>query len=159
MADHGGYRQPSKPAPVSGPGAHSRRTDGGPGHHSQVLSTAPDQPYGEQKAQLDAQRAAPMGGATPMPAAAAAGGGGQAAPTGVPFQGGDFAGPSQRPDEAVTHGVPIGPGAGTEALSLPQQQGAGMPNGAMTATLRNLSATDTTGVLAQLYSRAAELGV
>ena len=25
---HGGYRQPSSPAPVSGPGALSKRTDG-----------------------------------------------------------------------------------------------------------------------------------
>lgn len=158
MAEHGGYRAPANPAPVSGPGAHSRRTDGGPGHPSQVLSTAPDQPYGEQKAQLDAQRAAPMGGAQPMPDAAAVPGG-QAGPGGAPFQPGDLTGPSQMPDQHVTHGVDIGPGAGTEALSMPQQGGAQAPSGAMTTTLRNLSATDTTGVLAELYSRAAELGV
>ena len=30
MAQQGGYRQPSNPAPVSGPGALSKRTDGGP---------------------------------------------------------------------------------------------------------------------------------
>ena len=54
---HGGYRRPTNPAPVSGPGALSRRTDG-----MQPRATLPDAKYGEQQAFQQAQGAAPMSG-------------------------------------------------------------------------------------------------
>src|SRR2546428_10516428 len=111
---HGGYRQPEHPAPVSGPGALSKRTDGGPGHHSQVMSTAPDQAYGEQTDQMNQQRVAGMAAATPLPPAAQAAQGAPGADAGAPaYEGGRFNAPSGRPDEPVTHGVDIGPGAGS----------------------------------------------
>lgn len=149
MADHGGYRKPSKPAAVSGPGKYARRTDGGP---AQVLSAAPDQAYGDKKAQLDAQRIAPMAGTAPMP---------DAAP--VPHPMGAFSGPainapSARPDTPITHGVDIGPGAGSEALTLPAAPTSTPGTGQMTALLSRLSATDTTGPLAQLMQAAQARG-
>jgi hypothetical protein len=154
VAEHGGYRKPANPAPVSGPGAHSKRTDGGVSH--QALSAVPDQGYGEQKAQLDAQRQAPMAGAAPMPQAAPVpqGGGGAGASMASDF---DFAGPSQRPDEPITHGVDIGPGAGPEALTF--QPTTGQPDGYLTNLLGSLSPTDRTGTLAQLYQIAKQRGV
>lgn len=92
---HGGYRRPSNPAPVSGPGALSRRTDGGPGS-GQPVRDLPDAKYGENKAFREAQGAAPMGG-------------------GLPDLSGitPFGAPSERPDEAVMSGMPTGPGGGS----------------------------------------------
>lgn len=153
MAEHGGYRAPAKPASVSGPGKYSKRTDGGP---AQVLSAAPDQDYGQQKTQLDAQRLAPMGAAAPMPPSAspASPDAGQQMPA---YQGGAFNAPSSRPGEPITTGVDIGPGAGSNVLNVqPVQPGKG--TGAMTALLQKFAATDTTGILGQLLSAAQQRG-
>ena len=98
----GGYQKPSRPAPVSGPGALSRRTDGGgPGQGQQRLANAA---YGEQKAFGEIQAGAPMAKAErpPMP---------QVTPIGAP---------TERPDEPVTAGAPVGPGPGMEALGISQ---------------------------------------
>jgi hypothetical protein len=153
MADgHGGARTPAKPAPVSGPGKYAKRTDGGP---AQVMSAAPDQAYGAQTAQLNQQRVAPMGGSAPMPQAAAAPSGGGAAPQMPAYHGLPFNRPSERPGEPTTHGVDIGPGGGSDVLNLPQPPSPAVGTGRMTALLQNLSATDTTGILAQLYQSAA----
>lgn len=157
MADgHGGMRTPAKPAPVSGPGKYARRTDGGP---AQVLSAAPDQDYGQMKAQLDAQRVAPMAGTAPMPPAAPTGTPDQgAAPSAPAYQGGAFNAPSSRPNEPVTAGVDIGPGPGSSALNFqPVQQGQG--TGAMTSLLQQFAATDPSGVLGQLLTAAQNRGV
>lgn len=157
---HGGHRTPAKPASVSGPGALSRRTDGGPGHPSQKLSAAPDQGYGEMTDQMNQQRIAPMAGKQPLPpAAAVAGGQGGGAPAQAPaYQGGDFAGPTARPHEPITNGVDIGAGAGPEALALPTPPTAA-PTGYLTNLLQQMSATDTTGTLATLYQIAQQRGV
>lgn len=145
---HGGARTPAKPAPVSGPGKYARRTDGHPG---QVLSAAPDQDYGDQKAQLDAQRLAPMGAASPMPAAAQASAPQQQAPQMPAFSGAGLSDPSQRPGEPITTGVDIGAGAGADVMNLPNPaQGTGQ----MTALLQRYAATDTTGILGQLMQKA-----
>lgn len=103
----GGYRRPSQPAPVSGPGKLSRRTDGGP---MQGPKVAPGGKYGERKAAMEQQSAAPMAGSQApnkisMPAPRPAMG-----PI-VPLTA-----PTQRPDEPITAGSPFGPGAGPEAL-------------------------------------------
>lgn len=101
MAGKGGYQKPNNPAPVSGPGALSQRTDGGPGDR-QAMRELPDAAYGEQKANLEIQGGAPMA-AAPAP---------QAIPLGAP---------SQRPDEPVTAGNPLGPGVGPEAAGIDQR--------------------------------------
>lgn len=149
MAERGGYRKPAHPAGVSGPGKYARRTDGGP---QQVLSTAPDQPYGEAKQQMDAQRLSPMGAADPLPHAASVPAGGDAPPPTMPtFSGVGLGDPSQRPGEPITHGVDIGPGAGSEILNLPNPaQGTGQ----MTALLQRYAVSDSSGIVAQLLAKA-----
>lgn len=154
---HGGSRPPAKPAPVSGPGKYSKRTDGGP---AQVMSAAPDQEYGAMKTQLDAQRAAPMAGTAPLPPPASpdGGGGGAQAPAMPAYQGGALDAPSERPNEPVTAGVDIGPGAGASALSFQQAPRPGAGSGQMTAMLQKFSSTDTTGILGQLMTAARDRG-
>jgi hypothetical protein len=96
----GGYQKPSRPAPVSGPGALSRRTDGGgAGQPQQRLANAA---YGEQKAFGEIQSGAPMAQAErqPMP---------QVTP---------LSAPTSRPEEPVTAGAPMGPGPGPEAIGV-----------------------------------------
>ena len=154
---HGGYRAPSKPNAVSGPGKYSRRTDGGA---AQVLSAVPDQPYGEVKQQLDAQRIAPMAGVAPTPTPSVSASQGQQPEMAPQYSGPGFGDPSSRPDEPVTAGADVGPGAGSEALSF--QPGAATPSqgtGQMTALLQTLSSTDTTGVLGKLLLAAQSHGV
>lgn len=93
MAEHGGYRAPANPAPVSGPGALSARTDGVPA--GQVTGL----PYGENGPLNQMAGSAPM--APPRPQV-------------VPLDA-----PSQNPMEPVTSGVPIGPGPGPSAMQMP----------------------------------------
>jgi len=93
----GGYRAPSKPAPVSGPGALSQRTDG-PG---QPTRSMPNAAYGEQAEFADMQGGARMSDSgRQMP---------QITPLGAP---------TMRPDEPVTAGSPSGPGVGPEAIGV-----------------------------------------
>ena len=66
---HGGYREPSKPAPASGPGRYAKRTDGGP---VQKLRKMTGGSYGEGQEMADIQRGAAMGGTRPASAAAQA---------------------------------------------------------------------------------------
>lgn len=100
----GGKRTPRNPAPVSGPGQLSQRTDGGP---QQTLANMTGMPYGENAEFNTMQAAAPMSAAgqttarAPRPRAGRGGSG----PTPL------FA-PTERPDEPVTAGAPFGPGEG-----------------------------------------------
>ena len=59
MAGKGGYQAPTNPAPVSGPGALSQRTDGGPAD-SQAAQYVSGLPYGEGQAFMAQQQAAPL---------------------------------------------------------------------------------------------------
>lgn len=94
MADgHGGYRRPEHPAPASGPGALSRRTDG-----TQPQMIAPGNGYGERKAMQEIQGGADMQGATPP-----------VIPMGAP---------TMNPGEPVTAGAAAGPGIGPEAAGI-----------------------------------------
>ena len=92
----GGYRSPKNPAPVSGPGAMSKRTDG---IKSQSPMDMPDAAYGEQKEMRGIQGAAPMAAAsmpkiTPLDA------------------------PTERPGEPVTAGMDRGPGPGRASIGM-----------------------------------------
>lgn len=84
------------------------------------ITAVPGQPYGVAKAQMDAQRVAPMASA-PLPVAPQAS---PAAPsTPPPLSGpppgslGDLFGATNRPDEHFMTGVNAGPGPGSEALA------------------------------------------
>ena len=71
--------------------AYTNRTD-----LKQPVTAPTGQAYGERKAQVDAQRAIPLPQAPPV------------VPLGAP---------TQRPQEPLTAGLPVGPGPGPEALA------------------------------------------
>lgn len=102
----GGYREPSNPAPVSGPGALSQRTDGQPIRDPGGLA------YGENQELRSTQAAAPMAGSNP---AIQQGPGAQGIP--LSKMSPDLFAQSDYPDEPITAGAGFGAGAGPEALS------------------------------------------
>src|SRR5690349_20735727 len=104
MAGRGGYQAPRNPAPVSGPGKLSKRTDGGPG---QKIMTPTGLPYGEAGALEAQQKSAPLAQSPSVPAADVGSGG----PDIV-----GFGEPSQYPNQPVTSGAAMGAGPGPEAL-------------------------------------------
>ena len=113
MSDgHGGYRRPTNPAPVSGPGRLSRRTDG---RQPQMVASGGD--YGDRKEMQALQGSAPMSGDI--------GSGGMAADAGAPAPGPDLSqivpmgADSQRPMEDIFAGVSGGPGAGPSVAGMP----------------------------------------
>jgi hypothetical protein len=98
----GGYRKPANPAAVSGPGSLSRRTDGGPIQGAKEIPGGGK--YGERKALADMQSGAPMQG-NPVPNVPAPS---VAAEPRQPLT--NLFAPTERPDEPVTAGAPVGPG-------------------------------------------------
>ena len=112
MAGKGGYQRPSSPAPVSGPGSMSQRTDGGP---SQPIRDMTGGDYGDATEMRDIQGSAPMAASgTPQTQ------GQQAASQPMVAPPGDLFRASERPDEPITEGSPFGEGSGPESLSLPR---------------------------------------
>jgi hypothetical protein len=104
VENRGGYQQPSNPAPVSGPGELSQRTDGGAIEGmTQPVKEYTGLPYGENKSVNDSQGASSMAG--------------------DPFKSPllDLMAPTQRPNEPITAGLVGGPGGGPELMR-------GMPN-------------------------------
>jgi hypothetical protein len=105
-------------------------------------------PYGEGQQYRTQQRSAPMAAAV-QPA--------DVAPAAVP-QGPPIVGPgsaSQRPNEPVTAGAPLGPGpAGLVAV----QPGAPAASGQISRALRQIAASDPTGTLAALAIEAERRG-
>jgi len=88
------------------------------------IQTVPGQGYGVAAQQQAAQRAIPVS-SQPIASAPTAPKPASSVPTRqVPQQ--DLSvslfHPTERPNEPITHGVDIGPGAGSEALNLPAQQ-------------------------------------
>lgn len=80
-------------------------------------------PYGDRQKLVAAQRAVPMGPA-PTPGLSA-----QPVPAPGPVPGANpLIAPTQRPNEPITHGLPIGPGAGPEALTGVGQAGFAQQN-------------------------------
>jgi hypothetical protein len=102
----GGYRAPTNPAAVSGPGQFARRTDGQP------VMDMPDAAYGENAAFREIQSGAQVAGAQGIPSSSG-GGGATSTPLGL-------GAPSTMLDVPVTAGAAAGAGPGPEALGLPQ---------------------------------------
>lgn len=97
MATQGGYRKPGKPAPVSGPGALSRRTDG---------RVAEGFAYGMNK-QINEQAAgAPMAKAPTFNAGSARMGEVRSLAPVTPITA-----ETMDVNDPITNGVPVGPGA------------------------------------------------
>lgn len=137
MAQQGGYRKPENPAPASGPGALSRRTDGGPAQGAKYMS---GMPYGENT--MDQQTAAPMAGKPSVPSM-------QSMPMEMPTP---LMAPSTRPNEPITSGIDIGDGPGSEILNLPNSE----PT--LASTIRKIAQFDPTGEAEMLYAIISEYG-
>lgn len=149
----GGYQKPAHPAPVSGPGQLSQRTDGGP---AQAIQRLPDAKYGENRDFVAQQQGAPLAKTPELPPAP------QQAPAAPaqpppdqaplpPVTG--FAAPSDRPNEPVTAGSPLGPGPGPSGSSQTPQQGQ------LSAALAPYFAADDTGFIRLLAEDLASRGL
>ena len=133
----GGYRKPNQPAAVSGPGKLSQRTDGSPDRGLPANGQ-----YGYRKQTREEMSAAPMAQNF------------QPAPTpqvNVPLAG--LFDPTQRPEEPVTSGSPMGPGAGPEALNLPQRSFNPVE------TLSRLAQTDPSGQIEAILQDLSSRGI
>ena len=99
MAGKGGYQAPQRPAAVSGPGAGSARTDGGPGNARQPIRVPTGGAYGEAKALTEQQQGAPMAAGGPSGSGGAPSAGGSVeAPAGI-------FGPTQMPGQSPLAGA------------------------------------------------------
>ncbi len=134
MAQRGGYRAPSNPAAVSGPGALSKRTDGGP---TQAATYIPGMPYGQGQETYNNQVSAPMVG-NPFPQ--------QEMPT-------ELFAPTMRPNEPVTSGIDMGAGIGSEAMGR-------IPNAEPTvlSIIRDVAQYDASGDSELLYRALLDSG-
>jgi len=128
---HGGYRRPRDPAPVSGPGQLSRRTDGGP---AQRVVDLPNAGYGENQAFTQVEQGAPMAASAPP------------RPAPVPLTA-----PTQRPWEPVTSGNPLGPGPGPGPAQNYNQR-------SIAEILSQLAESDPTGQVADIAALARRSG-
>jgi hypothetical protein len=126
-------------AGASGPGKYSKRTDMsfgstsyGEGGETAALNTAA--PKSKTRGVADNVGGRPANPLTPV----------------TPL----FA-PSQRPEEPITTGIPLGDGAGAEALMMQQ----GMAGTKLSDTLAKMLPYDTTGEIGILYQQAAARGL
>jgi hypothetical protein len=138
MAGVGGYQKPNNPATFSGPGKFSQRTDGGPGDMRQPQRDIPSSGYGEGVETAAIQAGAPL---------SATGGAGSMQPQAIPFSAA-----TQRPDEPITSGVDIGPGAGSSILGMRSSPIK------LSDSLAAMLPYDTTGEIAVLYQTALSQG-
>lgn len=104
----GGYRKPSNPAPVSGPGKLSRRTDGGAGS-KQAMKEIRTGKYGESKELMEQQQGAPLAG-NPAPNPEV-----NVPPQRPPVT--PLFAPTERPQEPVTEGLPFGAGSNVSPMT------------------------------------------
>jgi hypothetical protein len=127
---------------VSGPGAFSKRTD---------LSYQ-SQSYGDGTAYQADKSGAPLATAPKSPMLSQA----PQVPTGSSASAGiGLFDPTQRPNEPITTGVNIGPGAGSEALMMQSQ----FAQTKISDTLSQMLPYDTTGEIGILYQQAISRGM
>lgn len=144
------------PALVSGPGALSKRTDGG-----QPLRHIADAKYGEDKANIAQQKAAPLANSADQGAAGPSAGpmslGGS--PTGMAPSPGPaappqpitpFTAPSTMPDQHVSTGAQYGPAGPAQVKVQPRQ---------LSDALTPYFAADDTGVLQDFAWKLSEMGL
>ena len=132
MAQQGGkrpVRTNSQAKPVSGPGKLSQRTD--------MVNSDPNV-YGDRKAMQETMSAAPMAKAQPIPS-----------PPSITSL---FA-PTERPNEPVTTGSPLGAGAGPEILNLPAR------TFSATQILSRLAQNDPTGEVEMILQDLSSRGI
>lgn len=147
------------PALVSGPGSLSQRTDGG-----QPLRHIADAKYGEDKANIQQQKMAPlaeapsmMGTAGPGPTSggpmAPAPSGASTGPAAPPQDITPFSAPTGAPDQHVTTGMaPLGAPTGKPPSPAIQPR-------QLSQALAPYFAADDTGVLADFAWKLSEMGL
>ena len=129
MAGVGGYQAPNNPAPVSGPGALSKRTDGGPTQPAMYISGLP---YGQGQDTYNQQTAAPMAGTPELVQ--------QELPNVV-----GLTEPTQFPTEPISYGADWGSGPGLSTV---------VPQGpSLLQTVEKAMQYDTSGLSELLYNR------
>ena len=137
------------------PGTPTGPPPGGGQPNGQPVTVPTGLPYGENQQLQQAQAQLPVAGQPPSaaPPAAPPSGGGGIPPTAMASARQytmpqlDLMGPSQRPHEPVTAGLPSGPGPG------PNPQAAGGSQG-LAALLTSMAQMASSPALAQLASRA-----
>lgn len=136
MGDNrGGYRKPNNPAPVSGPGALSQRTDGSP---SQPATYIRGLPQGEGQATYDQQVAAPMAGVeAPVE---------RELPPIVPLSA-----PTQFPNQPISYGSNWGEGPGPDLGNI-----VGMNQVNPINVIYRMMQYDSSGALEAIYNRLNE---
>lgn len=134
----GGYRKPENPAPMSGPGALSKRTDGGPTQSAKYISGLP---YGQGQTTYDQQTSAPMAGSN-IPQSK------PRLPEPTPLMA-----PTERPDEPITSGINSGPGPGSEVMMDRPNQ-----SYTLTQTLQQLIKYDPSGDTEMIYRALVDEG-
>lgn len=150
MAGKGGYQKPGNPAPVSGMGSLSQRTDGGPADKQRLRYVA-NLPYGEGQEFMDIQGGAPMEAApatSPAPARQQV----QQAAAATPR---DFNILNAQDALPVTAGIDMGPGPGAEAIAAFANPVSQL---ALASALQPLLEHDTTGDVRFLYNLAVNRG-
>ena len=131
----GGYRKPNNPAPVSGPGALSQRTDGGATEgFTQGQATYTGMPYGQNKEINQQQSQAPMAAAAMPPILS-------------------LSEPSMRPDEPMTSGINMGAGPGREAMGQMPNRGPSLID-----TIKQLTQFDPSGDAELVYRQLLDNG-
>ena len=143
QGQQGGYQAPNNPAPVSGPGALSQRTDGGPTQPARYISGLS---YGQGGETYSNQVAQPLAGNT---MGSSAMGSSELVQMEMPTE---LMAPSNRPNEPVENGIDIGDGAGSEAMNLPTTKEP------VSVTMRKIAQFDPTGEAELIYSTLAEYG-
>lgn len=140
-------------AQVSGPGALSQRTDVG----GQPIRHMADPRYGEDKAFVEQQKGAPLADGPDAPPAPSMGGMGQASSSpeqpAMPRDVTPFGAPTERPDEPVTAGSPLGPGPGPNIGKPP------VGPGQLSSALSQYFAADNTGILQDFAWQLSEMGI
>jgi hypothetical protein len=139
----GGYRRPANPAPVSGPGQLSRRTDGGPQQTTQPMT---GMGYGENQEFNALQGGAPLA-ATPSVSNTRAR---RTSPAEQGVAATPLFSPTGFPDEPITAGADFGPGAGASPyVSSPDS---------LTSVFSRIAANDPTGDSMQMLALVERLG-
>ena len=131
VENRGGYRQPANPAPVSGPGALSQRTDGGAmDGMTQPMQKYTGFDYGDNKELNDQQAGAPMAGMPSTPDLLS------------------LDAPTAFPDEPISAGADYGPGPGLDLSGI-----RGIQPSDPASVIYNMMKNDPSGQLEAIYNR------
>jgi len=131
VENRGGYRQPANPAPVSGPGALSQRTDGGAmDGMTQPMQKYTGFNYGDNKELNDQQAGAPMAGMPSTPDLLS------------------LDAPTAFPDEPISAGADYGPGPGLDLSGI-----RGIQPSDPASVIYNMMKNDPSGQLEAIYNR------